>query len=162
VSFQVIELLRTAYRHHRNTNPLAHKSGSIPILIGFFEIVDKFQGLLESCGFCHASNVVFNSRLLICADFVTANYDPVFIAALRIIIRSQSTPPLPLHLRAAVSETPANMSAPPHSLTAKQQSQEIAHLFGSLLIPLIKQANLSGVFVVSLAVLLSSCFVVLF
>jgi len=162
VSFQVIELLRTAYRHHRNTKPLAHKSGSIPILIGFFEIVDTFQGLLESCGFCHASNVVFNSRLLICADFVTASNDPVFIAALRIIIRSQSAPPLPLHLRAAVSETPANLSAPQHSLTAKQRSQEIAHLFGSLLIPLIKQANLSGVFVVSLAVLLSSCFVVLF
>jgi hypothetical protein len=126
--------------------------------------------LLESGGFRSAANVIFDTRLLLCADFVSANSDPVFTAALRIIIRSQNAPPMPFNQSAApaVSESSAapSLSSPPPqplseqqqrnstlpsvpagpqpTLTAKQQAKITAHLLGSLLIPLIKQANLSG------------------
>jgi hypothetical protein len=142
VSFQVIDLLRTVSRHNKTVAPLDNQTDSIPVLVKFMETLDDFQGSLESSGFPSPANVMFDARLLTCADFVSANCNPVFIAALRIILRSQSPPPMPeIQSVAPVSSV---LQPPP---SAKQQARKAAHLFGSIVIPLIKQANSSGVLI---------------
>jgi len=88
-------------------------------------------------------NAIFDARLLICADFVVANSNPVFVAALRIIIRNENPPPLPADK--PVSAVQHNIPPPPEApLSAKQQAQIMAHAFGSHLLPLVRQANSSG------------------
>jgi len=93
----VIDLLRAAFRSHANKNP-ATSSDPIASLASFSDALDVFQSLIQSAATFSAADVIFDARLLICADFVSANANPVFISALCSIIRSENVPPLPVAL----------------------------------------------------------------
>ena len=90
-------MLRAAFRSHANKNPTT-ASDPIASLASFSHALDVFHGLIQSAATFSAADVIFDARLLICADFVSANSNPVFISALCSIIRSENVPPLPVAL----------------------------------------------------------------
>ncbi len=85
------------FRSHTKKNPPT-TSDPIASLASFSHALDGFQGLIESSESFSAPDVIFDARLLICADFVSDNAHPVFISALRSIIRSESVPQIPAAL----------------------------------------------------------------
>ena len=171
---QIIALLRALFKQHALAN--ATKGNSIEGLASFFKALWPFFLLLDSSlppPITHDSSsftlhpspftlhpspmetVLLDAQLLICADFVGLNPNPVFVSALRTIIRSENIPSMPVtkpQPSAAPILPPLGPTAPPPPppplreapLSAKEQAQMQAHAFGSLLLPLVKQAYESG------------------
>jgi hypothetical protein len=137
--FQIIELLRAAFKHHRG----ALKSRSpIESLTEFSQALDSFQILIEPAAFCSATNVILHAKLLVCVDFITSNSGPVLTTALRSIIRSETPPPMPTTKSESL---PAPGAAPPAvDLSQKEVAQIMAHTFGCFLFPLVERAKSSG------------------
>jgi hypothetical protein len=171
---QIIALLRALFKQHALAN--ATKGNSIEGLASFFKALWPFFLLLDSSlppPITHDSSsftlhpspftlhpspmetVLLDAQLLICADFVGLNPNPVFVSALRTIIRNENIPSMPVTkpqpsvapIVPPLGPTAPPPPPPPHReapLSAKEQAQMQAHAFGSLLLPLVKQAYASG------------------